>query len=70
MIRNQIVLDYSMNANFVWNGGNAFTTDTAAAYTYAGECSMRGLCNADTGLCACFHGYSSDNCGKVNSLSN
>mmetsp|Transcript_25885 Transcript_25885/g.57316 ORF Transcript_25885/g.57316 Transcript_25885/m.57316 type:complete len:736 (+) Transcript_25885:55-2262(+) len=82
MIRNQIVLDYSMNANFVWDGGNAVTTDTAAvmykfyppaaaeAYTYAGECSMRGLCNADTGLCACFPGYSSDNCGKVNSLSN
>mmetsp|Transcript_8611 Transcript_8611/g.14308 ORF Transcript_8611/g.14308 Transcript_8611/m.14308 type:complete len:741 (-) Transcript_8611:146-2368(-) len=81
-VRNQIVLDYSMNADFVWTGGVGETTDTSAVvykfyppsisqrYDYAGECSNRGICNKATGLCDCFPGYSSDNCGMVNALSN
>jgi hypothetical protein len=76
-IRNQIVLDYSMNSDFVWAGGESTATDTSAvmykfypptaalSYTYAGECSMRGICNTDTGLCSCFPGYASDNCGEI-----
>jgi hypothetical protein len=81
-VRNQIVLDYSMNADFVWTGGIGETADTSAVvykfyppsisqrYDYAGECSNRGICNKATGLCDCFPGYSSDNCGMVNALSN
>jgi hypothetical protein len=78
--RHQLVLDYSMNANFAWDGGNSVSTDTSAqvykfyppsnAYAYAGECSHRGICNTKTGLCSCFPGYSTDNCGVVNALSN
>lgn len=81
-IRNQIVLDYSMNTDFRWDGGTTSAVDTAAMvykfyppveaklYHYAGECSHRGICNTKTGLCDCFPGYSSDNCGMVNALSN
>lgn len=80
--RNQVILDYSMNTNFMFNGGKANAADTSASfykfyppatnkqYAYAGECSHRGLCNTKTGLCQCFPGYSTDNCGEVNALSN
>lgn len=27
------------------------------------ECSNRGICSHDTGICACFKGYAGDNCG-------
>lgn len=38
------------------------------AYTYVSECSNRGACDRETGLCACFKGYTSDNCSIQSSL--
>jgi len=83
-IRNQIVLDYGMNAKFNWEGGSTQATDTSAqvykfypppkatnpdnGYKYVAQCSNRGICNHDSGLCECFHGYTSDNCGTINAL--
>merc|ERR1711998_139959 len=37
-------------------------------YNYVAECSNRGICDSETGLCNCFAGYSGDNCGSVSSL--
>jgi hypothetical protein len=79
--RHQVVLDYSLNADYRYVSGFADNTDTSARfykfypppaanqYAYAGECSHRGICNTKTGLCQCFPGYSSDNCGEVNAMS-
>jgi hypothetical protein len=38
------------------------------AYVYAGECSTRGLCNRETGICKCFKGYTNDNCNQQSAL--
>merc|ERR1711988_292980 len=43
------------------------TTGTTGR-TYVGECSNRGICDGDSGLCNCFPGYTGDNCGTVSSL--
>jgi hypothetical protein len=37
-------------------------------YHYVAECSNRGICDGETGLCNCFAGYAGDNCGLVSSL--
>lgn len=40
----------------------------AKTYQYVAQCSNRGLCNAETGLCECFSGYTRHNCDKQNML--
>jgi len=40
----------------------------STGYNYVAECSNRGICDGETGLCDCFAGYSGDNCGSVSSL--
>ncbi|GLE02958.1 hypothetical protein PINS_up011837 [Pythium insidiosum] len=43
-------------------------TDRTKIYNYVSECSGRGLCSYDTGICACFRGYTNDNCNTQNIL--
>lgn len=45
-----------------------FFPSTASSYTYVSECSNRGICNQDAGLCECFNGYTDDDCSSQNSL--
>jgi hypothetical protein len=68
--RNKLVLDYGVNAGY---------TDIIAAsvykfyppsngYEYVQQCSGRGTCDQETGLCACYTGYTNDNCDTQNAL--
>ena len=49
-----------------------FTPLTAQAstsqYEYVSQCSGRGLCNAEDGLCECFTGYTGDDCSTQSVL--
>jgi hypothetical protein len=40
----------------------------ANTYQYVAQCSNRGTCDASTGLCTCYKGYSHDNCDVQNML--
>jgi len=41
----------------------------ASTYNYVGECSNRGLCNRDSGVCSCFPGYTNDDCSVQDAIS-
>ena len=43
-------------------------TPGATSYEFVQQCSGRGLCNGDDGLCECFTGYTSDNCDQQSAL--
>jgi hypothetical protein len=45
-----------------------FFPNSDSTYTYVAPCSNRGLCNQESGLCECFHGYTKDDCSEQNSL--
>jgi hypothetical protein len=78
--RYRIVLDRNLN----WDSGSftdaeteygavelvKFTPepDSSGAYTYVSQCSNRGLCNGEDGLCECFKGYTNDNCDTQSAL--
>lgn len=49
---------------YYWN-----SWPTANTYSYVSECSGRGLCDTESGVCTCFKGYSNDNCDTQNIMS-
>lgn len=67
-----IETDLGMN----WGGDDAvaqfavykFVPAEASTYNYVAPCSNRGICNEESGVCACFPGYTNDNCDTQNSL--
>jgi len=76
-VRNQIVTDKSFNTNFHLSTVTALDDTSAAVfkfypptnkYAYAGECSNRGICDTDNGLCNCFNGFTNDNCDTIDAL--
>jgi hypothetical protein len=46
----------------------ALNSTGTTGYNYVGECSNRGICDSDSGVCECFAGYTGQNCGVINSL--
>ena len=71
---NYITSDMSTN----WGVGNEvggpfyvykFFPSSLSTYEYVAECSNRGICNTDNGLCECFPGYTSDSCHEQSSIS-
>jgi hypothetical protein len=45
-----------------------FFPAVASTYEYVAECSNRGICARDTGICGCFAGYTNDDCSIQNSI--
>jgi len=45
-----------------------FVPSTDSTYEYVAECSNRGICERDSGLCTCFPGYTADDCHEQSSL--
>lgn len=45
-----------------------FTPAAQSTYNYVNECSNRGICDRDSGVCKCFPGYTKDNCEQQQSL--
>jgi len=45
-----------------------FSPATTGTYTYVSECSNRGICDSEAGLCECFKGYTNDDCSVQSSL--
>jgi len=39
-----------------------------SSYNYVAQCSNRGICQEESGLCECFSGYTGDSCSEQNSL--
>merc|ERR1719261_956461 len=45
-----------------------FSQATTGTYTYVSECSNRGVCDSEVGVCECFKGYTNDDCSVQSSL--
>jgi len=45
-----------------------FSPATTGTYTYVSECSNRGVCDSEVGVCECFKGYTSDDCSVQSSI--
>lgn len=45
-----------------------FFPSTDSTYEYVAECSNRGICDTNSGICDCFAGYTSDDCSTQSSL--
>jgi hypothetical protein len=66
----RITVDKAIN----WEGESSyvqllkFTPAASGNYEYVSMCSNRGLCDEEEGLCACFKGYTNDNCNMQSSL--
>ena len=73
--RYQLVLDIGMNARYhksenITSGARIYKfTPPERQVNYVGECSLRGSCDTDEGLCVCYPGFSGDDCSTVNVLS-
>ncbi len=72
--RNRIVLDAGINAyyhdvnNTMETRAYIFFPPENGGYEFMSECSNRGICNEEEGLCECFDSYDGDSCNKVNNF--
>jgi hypothetical protein len=65
--RTEIIVDMGINFAHLGNA-TAYKFYPPTGASWAKECSDRGNCNTDTGLCECFTGYTHDDCSVQNTL--
>jgi hypothetical protein len=51
-----------------WANAASAVTEITPGTTVATECSGRGLCDYETGVCKCFRGYRLDDCSSQHAL--
>jgi len=75
-VRNQIIADKAFNTGYRLNR-DANIDSTAQVYkfyaptngySFAGQCSQRGVCDHAAGQCQCFSGFTGDNCRSIDAL--
>jgi hypothetical protein len=57
-------------AMYVYKYISNTTVTSSGGYLANQDCSGRGTCDSDNGVCECFEGYSGDSCGVINSYAN
>jgi hypothetical protein len=72
--RHRIELNYAINSDFsdpnsTWHvRAFKFFPPADQGYTYVSECSNRGICRSQLGLCECFSSYTLDDCSSINNF--
>lgn len=51
-----------------YTGAKCTESATAGTFQYVSQCSNRGYCDGEAGLCKCFSGYTNDNCDTQNAV--
>lgn len=73
-ITNTVTVDRPYHAASIASGTTAIyywaanDVPTSGVFTYVSECSGRGICATESGVCQCFKGYTNDNCDTQNIL--
>ena len=65
--RTEIIVDMGINFAHLDNA-SVYKFYPPSGASWAKECSDRGNCNTDTGLCECYTGYTHDDCSVQNTL--
>jgi len=68
-----VTLDYKVTSQVAAEAAETmfiyqFIPASTGNYEYVSQCSNRGACDSDTGLCTCFKGYTKDDCSQQSSL--
>ncbi len=73
-VRNFITVDSGITSLFDRSNGTvsarAYKFSPPEGYKYVNECSNRGLCDTETGVCSCFYSWTGDDCSTVNNFAN
>eukprot|EP01006_Ploeotia_vitrea_P029148 TRINITY_DN61727_c0_g3_i1.p1 TRINITY_DN61727_c0_g3~~TRINITY_DN61727_c0_g3_i1.p1 ORF type:complete len:728 (+),score=-17.06 TRINITY_DN61727_c0_g3_i1:184-2367(+) len=68
MIETDSTINWGADDEFYNFNVYRFRPSAQSSYTYFNECSNRGVCDAETGVCNCFSTYNGDNCNVLEGL--
>jgi|EP00935_MAST-01C_sp_MAST-1C-sp1_P002270 hypothetical protein len=59
---------YKKMNGFGYTGAYCTEDSTGATFQHVSQCSNRGYCQTDSGICKCYAGYTNDNCDTQNAV--